>query len=173
MDDPRRAERPPIRDLRYSGRGHPDPAWASSTKPASSPRSSCRALDVVTRFWNWIAKRGIRGRFAISLQACLLGFLASLTLALPLGLLAGAFKPAEALLEPAMDFIRYMPAVAFVPLMMLWCGVGELIEGFDHLHRHLLPDGADVRRRRSQGADGSRSRRRRPWAPRGARSSIR
>ena len=25
-----------------------------------------------------------------------------------------------------MDFIRYMPAVAFVPLMMLWCGIGEL-----------------------------------------------
>jgi NitT/TauT family transport system permease protein len=82
-------------------------------------------LEVIARFWNWILNEGFAADFTISVQRVTLGFLASLALALPLGLLAGAFKPAEALLEPAMDFIRYMPAVAFVPLMMLWCGVGE------------------------------------------------
>jgi NitT/TauT family transport system permease protein len=83
-------------------------------------------LDVITRFWSWIVREGFTGDFLISIQRVSLGFLASLALALPLGLIAGTFKPAEAFLEPAMDFIRYMPAVAFVPLMMLWCGVGEL-----------------------------------------------
>jgi NitT/TauT family transport system permease protein len=82
-------------------------------------------VEVVARFWNWIANEGFAGDFAISIQRVSLGFLASLALALPLGLMAGTFKPAEALLEPAMDFIRYMPAVAFVPLLLLWCGVGE------------------------------------------------
>jgi NitT/TauT family transport system permease protein len=82
-------------------------------------------LEVIARFWNWVLNEGFAGDFAISVERVSLGFIASLTLALPLGLLAGAFKPAEALLEPAMDFIRYMPAVAFVPLMMLWCGIGE------------------------------------------------
>ncbi len=82
-------------------------------------------LDVVRRFWTWVVNEGFVGDLTISVQRVSLGFLASLTLALPLGLLAGTFKPAEAFLEPAMDFVRYMPAVAFVPLMMLWCGVGE------------------------------------------------
>ncbi|WP_045836421.1 ABC transporter permease [Hyphomicrobium sp. 99] len=82
-------------------------------------------LDVIQRFWTWIANEGFAADLLISVQRVSLGFLASLVIALPLGLVAGTFKPAEAFLEPAMDFIRYMPAVAFVPLMMLWCGVGE------------------------------------------------
>jgi NitT/TauT family transport system permease protein len=83
-------------------------------------------LDVVKRLWSWIANEGFAADLGISLERVSLGFLTSLAIALPLGLLAGTFKPAEAIIEPAMDFIRYMPAVAFVPLMMLWCGVGEL-----------------------------------------------
>lgn len=82
--------------------------------------------EVLRRFFVWIANEGFAGDLSISVQRVSLGFCASLAVALPLGLLAGTFKPAEAFLEPAMDFIRYMPAVAFVPLMMLWCGVGEL-----------------------------------------------
>ena len=53
------------------------------------------------------------------------GFFLSAALALPLGLLIGAFRPVEALLEPLTDFIRYMPAVAFIPLVMLWFGIEE------------------------------------------------
>ncbi len=81
--------------------------------------------DVVTRFLTWVANGGFTGDLAISVQRVTLGFLAALAVALPLGLLSGTFKPVEAFLEPAMDFVRYMPAVAFVPLMLLWCGVGE------------------------------------------------
>ena len=41
--------------------------------------------------------------------------------------LAGALRGlvVEASLEPIIDFIRYMPAVAFVPLTIVWFGVGE------------------------------------------------
>ncbi|MBI5333678.1 MAG: ABC transporter permease [Burkholderiales bacterium] len=53
------------------------------------------------------------------------GFVLSAVIALPLGLLIGAFRPVEALLEPLTDFIRYMPAVAFIPLVMLWLGIDE------------------------------------------------
>jgi NitT/TauT family transport system permease protein len=31
----------------------------------------------------------------------------------------------QAVLEPLTDFIRYMPAVAFIPLVMLWVGIEE------------------------------------------------
>jgi NitT/TauT family transport system permease protein len=37
----------------------------------------------------------------------------------------GAYKPVEALLEPFVSFARYLPASAFIPLLILWLGVGE------------------------------------------------
>ena len=49
----------------------------------------------------------------------------SAVIAIPLGLLIGSMRPVEALLEPLSDFIRYMPAVAFIPLVMLWIGIDE------------------------------------------------
>lgn len=102
-------------------------AWAFINQAGIVPKIFMPGpLDVVERFGSWVANEGFAGDLLISVERVSLGFLASLVIALPLGLLAGTFKPAEAFLEPAMDFIRYMPAVAFVPLMMLWCGVGEL-----------------------------------------------
>lgn len=55
-----------------------------------------------------------------------IGFLLSTVLALPIGLLMGSMGRVEAALEPLVDFIRYMPAVAFVPLTIVWFGVGEM-----------------------------------------------
>ncbi|MGE0056049.1 MAG: ABC transporter permease [Hyphomicrobium sp.] len=81
--------------------------------------------QVVTRFISWLTSEGFGADLWISVVRVTSGFLLSLVLALPLGLLCGTFKPVEATLEPAMDFARYMPAVAFVPLMLLWFGVGE------------------------------------------------
>jgi len=44
----------------------------------------------------------------------------------PLGVLMGAYKPIEAFLEPFVSFARYLPASAFIPLLILWAGIGEL-----------------------------------------------
>ncbi|MBW9051294.1 ABC transporter permease [Rhizobium mesosinicum] len=53
------------------------------------------------------------------------GFILSALVAVPLGILMGAYKPVEALLEPFVSFARYLPASAFVPLLILWAGIGE------------------------------------------------
>jgi NitT/TauT family transport system permease protein len=53
------------------------------------------------------------------------GFLIACAVAVPLGIVMGAFKPVEALLEPLISFARYLPASAFIPLLILWAGVGE------------------------------------------------
>lgn len=101
-------------------------AWITLNASGAVPKVFMPTpLAVAERFITWVEAEGFGGDFWISISRVSLGFLASLLLALPLGLLSGTFKPAEALLEPAMDFVRYMPAVAFVPLMLLWCGVGE------------------------------------------------
>ena len=61
----------------------------------------------------------------ISLYRIIVAFAISTALALPVGLLIGCYKGWEAAIEPMVDFIRYMPVVAFVPLTILWTGTGD------------------------------------------------
>jgi len=82
-------------------------------------------LNVLLRTYSWIAEDDLMGDTLISMYRVTAGFVLSAVFALPLGLLIGAFRPVEALLEPLTDFVRYMPAVAFIPLVMLWFGIGE------------------------------------------------
>jgi NitT/TauT family transport system permease protein len=53
------------------------------------------------------------------------GFIIAAVFALPLGVLMGAYKPIEAFFEPFVSFARYLPASAFIPLLILWVGIGE------------------------------------------------
>jgi NitT/TauT family transport system permease protein len=80
---------------------------------------------VFQRLTTWLIEDDLLADTTISVYRVLAGFALSAALALPIGLLIGAFRPVEALLEPLTDFIRYMPAVAFIPLVMLWFGIDE------------------------------------------------
>jgi NitT/TauT family transport system permease protein len=62
---------------------------------------------------------------SISIYRITLGFFISTVLALPVGVLIGCYRVWEAAIEPFVDFIRYMPVVAFVPLTILWTGTGD------------------------------------------------
>ena len=54
------------------------------------------------------------------------GFLLAAVVAVPLGIAMGAYKPIEAFFEPFVSFCRYLPASAFIPLLILWAGLGEM-----------------------------------------------
>ena len=60
-----------------------------------------------------------------STRRVLIGFGLSLAVSVPLGLAMGTFKSIEALFEPFIGLVRYMPATAFVPLLMIVFGLGE------------------------------------------------
>lgn len=53
------------------------------------------------------------------------GFVIAAVIGVPLGILMGAYKPIEAFFEPFVSFARYLPASAFIPLLILWAGIGE------------------------------------------------
>jgi NitT/TauT family transport system permease protein len=61
----------------------------------------------------------------ISTYRVMVGYLLASALAIPIGVLCGSFSRVEAAIEPIMDFIRYMPVVAFVPLTILWVGTDD------------------------------------------------
>ncbi|KAB2969957.1 ABC transporter permease [Zoogloea sp.] len=81
--------------------------------------------DVLTRMWTWASEDGLPADVAISTWRVVAGWALSAAIALPLGLFIGSYRSVQALLEPLTDFIRYMPAVAFIPLVMLWVGIEE------------------------------------------------
>jgi NitT/TauT family transport system permease protein len=82
-------------------------------------------LDVVRRTVTWFNDDDLLGDVRISCYRVIVGWALSALIALPLALLIGTYRFVQALLEPLTDFIRYMPAVAFIPLVMLWIGIDE------------------------------------------------
>ncbi|HSK10979.1 MAG TPA: ABC transporter permease [Vicinamibacterales bacterium] len=61
----------------------------------------------------------------ISTRRILTAFLLASAVALPLGILMGAFEPVNRFFEPIMAPLRYMPISAFIPLLILWFGIYE------------------------------------------------
>jgi len=55
----------------------------------------------------------------------LVGFLAATAVGIPLGIAIGSFRAIQALFEPIIAAVRYMPASAFLPLMIIWFGIGQ------------------------------------------------
>ncbi|WP_211275576.1 ABC transporter permease [Actinoplanes rectilineatus] len=62
---------------------------------------------------------------AISTQRVLIGFAAGSALGLALGSLVGLSRTAGAVLSPTVQAIRAVPSLAWVPLLLLWLGIGE------------------------------------------------
>jgi NitT/TauT family transport system permease protein len=56
----------------------------------------------------------------------MMGFIIAAIIGVPIGLIMGTFKVAEAFTEPVVGFVRYMPASAFIPLFILWLGIGDI-----------------------------------------------
>ncbi len=60
-----------------------------------------------------------------SLTRVLGGFLIGAGVALPLGLLMGRIRLVHDLFSPVLEVIRPIPPIAFIPLSMLWFGLGN------------------------------------------------
>ena len=65
-----------------------------------------------------------------SLKRVLTGFFIALTLGIPLGLFLGINKKAKSILSPFINFFRPIPPIAWIPLAILWFGVGDHLSYF-------------------------------------------
>lgn len=55
----------------------------------------------------------------------LAGFVVAAMIGVPMGLAMGTFYSMESLFAPIVGTVRYMPVTAFVPLIVIWLGLGE------------------------------------------------
>jgi sulfonate transport system permease protein len=101
-------------------------------------------------FWQWLVEREVytrgqlpepldvwraaeqlneAGRFWENVRVSLVrvgwGFGIGAAIAIALGLLVGLSRLADALLSPTIGAIRAIPSLAWVPLLILWMGIGE------------------------------------------------
>jgi NitT/TauT family transport system permease protein len=83
-------------------------------------------LTMVREGYELLVKHGFLYDIAITIWRVVGGFVIAAVMAVPLGIVMGAWKPVEAFLEPFVSFARYLPASAFIPLLILWAGIGEL-----------------------------------------------
>ncbi len=82
-------------------------------------------LTMVRSGYDLLVNQGFIKDIGMTVWRVLGGFVIATVLAVPLGVLMGAYKPIEAFFEPFVSFARYLPASAFIPLLILWAGIGE------------------------------------------------
>ncbi|BBY44272.1 ABC transporter permease [Mycolicibacterium celeriflavum] len=81
--------------------------------------------DVVAATREMYAQGTLIADAAASFRRALSGFLLGSTLAIVAGSLTGRSRVARVLLEPTIQVVRPIPAIALVPLAILWFGIGE------------------------------------------------
>jgi NitT/TauT family transport system permease protein len=82
-------------------------------------------VTMVRSGYDLLANQGFLYDIGMTVWRVLGGFAIAALLAVPLGVFMGAYKPVEAFFEPFVSFARYLPASAFIPLLILWAGIGE------------------------------------------------
>jgi NitT/TauT family transport system permease protein len=81
-----------------------------------------QVLDAFERLW---ATGELQKDIVASLWRVGVGFSLAALASIPIGVLMGSFASIRALLEPIFGLVRYMPAPAFIPLLILYLGIGE------------------------------------------------
>ncbi|HXV22691.1 MAG TPA: ABC transporter permease [Alphaproteobacteria bacterium] len=79
----------------------------------------------VVRSWIAMVKTGYVVDVAISIARVWVAFLIAAAMSIPLGILMSSYRAVGAVSEPLIDFIRYLPVPALVPLTLIWLGIGE------------------------------------------------
>jgi NitT/TauT family transport system permease protein len=90
-----------------------------------SPDTLPTPVEVVRGTLQLFLQYDLASSIWISSKRILLAFALAAALALPLGVLMGAFEPVNRFFEPIMAPLRYMPISAFIPLLIWYFGIYE------------------------------------------------
>lgn len=101
-------------------------AWEIASRSGAVPEKFLPAPStVLATLWAMIGARDLLYHAGVSTLRVWVAFGIAAAMAVPIGILMGSFRWVGAALEPIVDFIRYLPVPALVPLAIIWFGVGE------------------------------------------------
>ena len=79
----------------------------------------------VLEAWAGLFQNDYHEDIGISIGRVWIAFGAAAVIAIPLGMLMSSYRAVGAFSEPLIDFIRYLPVPALVPLTLIWLGIDE------------------------------------------------
>jgi NitT/TauT family transport system permease protein len=80
---------------------------------------------VLAKLVDLFVSGGFVSDIADSVWRVAVSFAGACLIAVPLGILMGAFRTAEAFFNPFVSAWRYLPAPSFIPILLMWFGTGE------------------------------------------------
>lgn len=80
---------------------------------------------VIGTFLDLAAKGLFFKHLAVSLMRVLAGFFATVVFSIPLAIVVALNRKIYDYLEPMLEFIRHIPPISLIPLLILWMGIGE------------------------------------------------
>lgn len=80
---------------------------------------------VLTTLYELLVGGSFPQDIGISVLRVLISFFGACLVAVPLGILMGSFAATEAFFNPFVSAWRYLPAPAFIPILLMWLGTGE------------------------------------------------
>jgi len=100
-------------------------SWVASKAGTNSMflPTPLQVLGAIQRLWS---DGTLFKDIQFSMFRVLTGFFLAAVISIPVGTLMGTFASVRSLLEPMIGIIRYMPAPAFIPLLILYFGLDEL-----------------------------------------------
>jgi ABC-type nitrate/sulfonate/bicarbonate transport system permease component len=99
--------------------------WLVATRPGVNPALVPTPPRIALTFWEELRSGELAINTWASLQRVMIGFVIGSAVAVLLGCLAGWFRFWGYFLNPLIDAIRPIPALAYIPLVIVWVGIGE------------------------------------------------
>lgn len=81
-------------------------------------------LTTVEAFWTMLTRQNLHIDFIASITIVSQAFVYGSLLAVGLGIAAGLSRHVERFFGPTFDTIRHIPGIAWLPLIVLWLGIG-------------------------------------------------
>ena len=101
--------------------------WFYTTTYMAIPKGILPTIpDVGQTFLEMLKSGQLESDIAVSISRVLKGYCISVILGVTFGSLIGMYRPIKELFVPIITVIRQIPMIAWIPLIILWCGIGEV-----------------------------------------------
>src|SRR6266702_7537760 len=105
-------------------------AWGIASRlelvsPVFMPSPAAVAKKFVTVAIDGSSNATLLEHTLASLHRMLAALLLAIVTAIPVGILTGMNRIAQAIVDPLIEFYRPIPPLAYLPLIVIWCGIGE------------------------------------------------
>lgn len=99
--------------------------WTMVSKHYNNDLLLPAPLKVAKAFISCVFSAEVMLNLLLTMKRVLTGFLYAMVIGMPLGFLMGYYKVAERLIGGFIDSIRQVPIMAWVPLTIVWFGIGD------------------------------------------------